>query len=177
MPLSLIVFFYNFSLWYINYNFFSVLRSLIIIPLLTLSWRRSLSYRNQICGANQWTGFYVITASVIKELSISTEAIALQTTSGVIALHLNLVDTAWTVLIIHCELSQWQKRGPEHVMILNSNKLWCNKACRRKQQSRSSYEISVDETAAFTVFSYKLQILFEGGFYSRAAFFDKIRQL
>ena len=75
------------------------------------------------------------------------------------------------------QLSQWQKRGPEHVMILNSNKLWCNKACRRKQQSRSSYEISVDETAAFTVFSYKLQILFEGGFYSRAAFFDKIRQL
>ena len=31
---------------------------------LTLSWRRPLSYRNQQC-----TGFYVITASVMKELS------------------------------------------------------------------------------------------------------------
>ena len=30
---------------------------------LTLSWRRPLS-----CGANQWTGFYMITASVMKEL-------------------------------------------------------------------------------------------------------------
>ena len=30
---------------------------------LTLSWRRPLS-----CRANQWTGFYMITASVMKEL-------------------------------------------------------------------------------------------------------------
>ena len=34
---------------------------------LTLSWRQPLSYRNQ---SNQWTGFYMITASVMKELSI-----------------------------------------------------------------------------------------------------------
>ena len=33
---------------------------------LTRSWRRSLSYRNQ---ANQWTGFYMVTASVMKELN------------------------------------------------------------------------------------------------------------
>ena len=35
---------------------------------LSLSWRRPLSYRNH---ANQWTGFYMITASVMKELRIS----------------------------------------------------------------------------------------------------------
>ena len=38
--------------------------------ILTLSWRRRLSYRNQsICSANQWTGFYMITASVMKEFN------------------------------------------------------------------------------------------------------------
>ena len=36
---------------------------------LTLSWRQPLSYRNQ---SNQWTGFYMITASVMKELSSPT---------------------------------------------------------------------------------------------------------
>ena len=41
---------------------------------LTLSWRRSLSYRNQ-SSANQWTGFYMITASLMKELKI-TETVA-----------------------------------------------------------------------------------------------------
>ena len=41
---------------------------------LTLSWRRPLTYRNQ-SSANQWTGFYMITASVMKELKI-TEAVA-----------------------------------------------------------------------------------------------------
>ena len=39
---------------------------------LTLSGRRPLSYRNQSidCSANQWTGFYMITASVMKELML-----------------------------------------------------------------------------------------------------------
>ena len=32
---------------------------------LALSWRRPISYRN---GANQWTGFYIISASVVKGL-------------------------------------------------------------------------------------------------------------
>ena len=42
------------------------------ISLLTLSRRRPLSHRNQslICEANRWTGFYKITASVMKGLSI-----------------------------------------------------------------------------------------------------------
>ena len=35
---------------------------------LILWWRRPLSYRNLYCSANQWTGFYMITASVVKEL-------------------------------------------------------------------------------------------------------------
>ena len=37
-------------------------------PLLTLSWRRSLYFRNRsiVCSANQWTGFYMIGASVIR---------------------------------------------------------------------------------------------------------------
>ena len=44
----------------------------ISVQNLTLSWRRPLSYRNQsiICGANQWTGFYMITASVMKGLNV-----------------------------------------------------------------------------------------------------------
>ena len=40
----------------------------ITIMTLTLSWRRPLSYRNQSNSANQWTGFYMITASVMKGL-------------------------------------------------------------------------------------------------------------
>ena len=38
---------------------------------LTLSWRRSLSYRNQsmICRANQETGFYTVGASIMREIS------------------------------------------------------------------------------------------------------------
>ena len=40
----------------------------------TLSWRRSISYRNQsidlFCkSANQWTGFYMIGTSVVNELT------------------------------------------------------------------------------------------------------------
>ena len=37
---------------------------------LTLSWRRSLSYRTSplICCADQWAGFYMILTSVMKEL-------------------------------------------------------------------------------------------------------------
>ena len=37
--------------------------------MLTLSWQRSLSYRNSllICSANQWTGFYMIEPIVMKE--------------------------------------------------------------------------------------------------------------
>ena len=38
------------------------------ISALTFSWRGSLSYRNQI-RANQWTGFYMIRNSVMKELT------------------------------------------------------------------------------------------------------------
>ena len=34
---------------------------------ITLSWRRPLSYRNQSIGS-QWTGFYMMTASVVKEI-------------------------------------------------------------------------------------------------------------
>ena len=37
------------------------------ITLLTLSWRRPLSYRNK---SNQWTGFYIITASLINGLKL-----------------------------------------------------------------------------------------------------------
>ena len=40
---------------------------------LTLSWRGPLSYRNQYIDlqskANQWAGFYMITAFVMKELT------------------------------------------------------------------------------------------------------------
>ena len=35
---------------------------------LTLSWRGPLSYIIYHCRANQWTGFYIITAPVMKEL-------------------------------------------------------------------------------------------------------------
>ena len=36
---------------------------------LTLSWRKSLSYRNQslICSVNQWTSFYMIRTSIISK--------------------------------------------------------------------------------------------------------------
>ena len=55
---------------FINSSFESNDKDLMIEDYnLTLSWRRLLSYRNQsIYSANQWTGFYMITASVMKEL-------------------------------------------------------------------------------------------------------------
>ena len=58
---------YFFLLWS------NMLLNIIIKPfnLLTLSWRRPLPYRASplIFSANQWTGFYMITASVMKELN------------------------------------------------------------------------------------------------------------
>ena len=39
---------------------------------LTFSWRRRYQIA-LICGANQWTGFYMITTPVMKELSNSSE--------------------------------------------------------------------------------------------------------
>ena len=45
--------------------FLSQFMPLDVVMSLTLSWRRLLSYRNQ-CRANQWTGFYMITASAMK---------------------------------------------------------------------------------------------------------------
>ena len=41
---------------------------------LTLSWRRSLSYRNQSIDM-QWTGFYMIGTSVMKELRVCRTSI------------------------------------------------------------------------------------------------------
>ena len=40
---------------------------------LTLSWRRPLLYRNQsidLQSKNQWTGFYMITVPIMKELNV-----------------------------------------------------------------------------------------------------------
>ena len=44
-------------------------KSRVILQTSTLSWKRSLSYRNQssICKANQWTGFYMIGTSVFRK--------------------------------------------------------------------------------------------------------------
>ena len=55
---------------YLNDTFIVLLekvKSSVNNSLLTLSWRRPLSYRN---SANQLTGFYMTTASVMKELRI-----------------------------------------------------------------------------------------------------------
>ena len=43
----------------------------LLVQALTFWWRRPLSYRNQSIDlrSNQWTGFYMITASVMKGLS------------------------------------------------------------------------------------------------------------
>ena len=59
------------------FNFEQISHIFLMFPLLslTLSWRMPLSYRNHlICGANQWTGFYMITASVMKGLIFSVES-------------------------------------------------------------------------------------------------------
>ena len=57
-------------------NFYTIIISSFLICMtapLTLLWRGPLSYRNQsidlICSANQWTGFYIITVSVMKGLN------------------------------------------------------------------------------------------------------------
>ena len=62
-------FFFNFELVsrkssYLYLEFFNWNNCLIF------SWRRSLSYKNQICTANQWTGVYMIEKSVMNELMI-----------------------------------------------------------------------------------------------------------
>ena len=55
------------ELWevHVQFNNYSRLHSFRKIKL-TLSWRRPISYRNQ---SNQWNGFYMISASVIKGLN------------------------------------------------------------------------------------------------------------
>ena len=55
-----------------NLIWFSYTSTCLHIVSLTLSRRRPLSYKNQsIDLRDQWTGFYMITASVMKELSIN----------------------------------------------------------------------------------------------------------
>ena len=56
--------------WWFSFGVFWV--SWIVEFILTLSWRRSLYIETSplICGANQWNGFYMITASVMKELNL-----------------------------------------------------------------------------------------------------------
>ena len=46
-----------------------------ILQLLTLSWRSRYHTETSplICGANQWTGFYMITISIIKGLRNQNE--------------------------------------------------------------------------------------------------------
>ena len=57
-----------------KYRYFSMLYLKLSVLFdffdLTLSWRRSLSYRNH-CRANNWTGFDMIRISVIKKLTRS----------------------------------------------------------------------------------------------------------
>ena len=61
---------------------------------LILSWRGPLSYRNH-CSANQWTGCYMITASVMKELTLHFESLVLlkTRTTAVDPRHWKVKDT------------------------------------------------------------------------------------
>ena len=58
----------NKPLFFIAIELFKIMKDIEIISS-TLSWRKSLSNKNQICSANQWTGFYMIGTSVMKELN------------------------------------------------------------------------------------------------------------
>ena len=64
------LFLYPLKTWFSNVLIWSRDRT-VACNELSLSWRRPLSYRKEsplICGANQWTGFSMISASVMKEL-------------------------------------------------------------------------------------------------------------
>ena len=51
-----------------SFKLYVEFKIILILLYLTLSWCRSLSYRNQSIdlSANQWTGFYITGASVMK---------------------------------------------------------------------------------------------------------------
>ena len=59
-----------FNIWF-KLAFYQMQIDKLLVQALTFSWRRPLSYRNQSIDlrSNQWTGFYMITASVMKGLS------------------------------------------------------------------------------------------------------------
>ena len=63
------------NLIWCSWNSFTDIKMPWLRIVLTLPWRRPLSYRNQSTDlqsrANQWTGFYMITASVVEELNQS----------------------------------------------------------------------------------------------------------
>ena len=63
--------FYFFFNYCNNKNIRKTRQEVIHSYLLTLSWWRYLSYRNQSidCSANQWPGFYMLVTSVMKELN------------------------------------------------------------------------------------------------------------
>ena len=58
--------------WQYGMMIYAIGRHSFINMLLTLSWRGPLSYRNQSIDLqrNQWTGFYMITASLMKKLTV-----------------------------------------------------------------------------------------------------------
>ena len=88
IPLSLTVFFYNFPLIYVL-DFFPVLHSLIIVSL-----------------------FPVLHSLIIVSLfATPRETITLETNSEVIALQSKLLDSAFTVLIIHSCVSCHNSRS------------------------------------------------------------------
>ena len=117
---------------------------------LTLSWRGPLSYRNQSIDlqskANQWTGFYMITASVIKELkvfqlyleshktprkaSILWRYIQLNTITDVFLCILQKfnITILSTVNIITWDLSNSSKINPQLKMSKKKKKNWLTKS-------------------------------------------------
>ena len=92
-----------------------VIENIFVKLQLTFSWRRPLSYRNQsiVCSANQWTGFYMITVSAMKELIAVETLFQLKSSSSL--LHISFpVDT-------ECKLNvrkMFRRRPGRHLNVL-----------------------------------------------------------
>ena len=121
-------------------SFSPLLFSQCLTGFLALSWRRSLSYKNQIAIIqNQWTGFYMIRNSVLKELMHLWTTLDRETLSNDYA---NKDGDAWSPLCYKCIINPFAPCDTD--LATNSNKHYLNKNLFKRVLDKFSNDNQVD---------------------------------
>ena len=116
--------------------------------------------------------YFLVFHSLIVVLLLDIPSETLQTLQTLLfwrrGIFSNLLDTAWILLKIHsCVSCQNGGRRTESSMTLNSSKLWESMQKKTVIEKQPGNIQSMKQWLPFTIFSSKLWLLFEGGFYSR----------